>query len=132
MTDISGSGIATCVGLIVIGVAYGFHAGVRRRVGDLARTPLKLTALLSLLVPAAAVLLLSFPVLTVCRLYGSCNGWLHTHSLYIRAWFVFWSLVLAIDGLEFVLRFFFALRERPFPVPPLIRNILHLEDDPPF
>lgn len=125
MTDMTGSGIATCVGLIVIGLAYVFRAGVRRRAGDLARTPVKLTALLSLLVPAAAVLLLSVPALTVCRLNGSCAGWLHTHPPYIRAWFAFWGLVLAIDGLEFALRFFFALRGRPFPVPPLIRNILH-------
>jgi small-conductance mechanosensitive channel/CRP-like cAMP-binding protein len=125
MTDFTGWSVATCVGLAVAGVAYGLCAGWRHQAGGPDRAPVKLLALLSLLVPAAVVLVLTVPVLTVCRQHDAFGAWLQPRSLCIRAWFAFWWLVLLIDGLEFALRFVYALRGRPFPVPALIRNILH-------
>jgi len=104
--------------------AYGMSAGLRSRVGDPARAPAKLFPLLTLLVPAALVLLLTLPVLTACGLHTGFGEWLHAHAPYTRAWLTFWWLVLAIDGLEFALRLCFALRDRRFPIPALIRNIL--------
>ena len=124
MTDFTGWCVAACAGLTITGVAYGLRAGLSRRAGDPARAPVKLAALLCLLVPAATVLLLTFPVLAACKLYAEFGAWLHAHSPNTRAWLAFWCLVLLIDGIEFALRFVFALRGKPFPIPTLIRNIL--------
>ncbi len=124
MNDFTGYCVSACAGLAMMGVAYGLRAGFRRQAGDPARGPVKLTALLSLLVPPAAVLLLTLPVLMASRLNGDFSAWLQAHASYVRAWTAFWWLVLLIDGFEFVLRFFYALRDRPFPIPTLIRNIL--------
>ncbi len=124
MTDFTGGSVAACAALVMAGVAYGLRAGLRRRAGDPLRAPVKLAALLSLLVPGAVVLLLTLPVLAACKLHGGCGEWFRAHAPFIRAWVAFWWLVLLIDGVEFALRFFCALRGRPFPLPTLIRNIL--------
>ena len=124
MTDFSGYCVSACAGLAMMGVAYGVRAGLRRRAGDPARGPVKLASLSSLLVPAAVVLVLTLPVLMAGKLNGDFSVWLQAHTPFVRAWTAFWWLVLLIDGLEFVLRLFYALRDRPFPIPTLIRNIL--------
>jgi len=122
MTNYTEWSVAACFGLLIIGVAYGARAGLRRRVGDPLREPVKLASLLSLLVPGTIVLLLTLPALIFSRLVH--DGWLYQHALHLRAWFAFWWLVLLIDSIEFTLRLFYALKGRPFPIPTLIRNIL--------
>ena len=124
MSEFAGSCIATCVGIAVMGVAYGLRAAARRQTGDPLRGPVKLVPLLTFLIPAAAVLMLSLLVFMASGLSADFSGWLQAHAPLVRAWFVFWCLVLVIDGVEFALRFLFALRDRPFPLPTLIRNIL--------
>ena len=79
------------------------------------------------LLPALMVLLLSW--LAVAALGHFLEGmeqWLKTHAAQVGAWYAFWSLVLLIDVCEFALRMVYVLRGRPFPVPRLIRNILHV------
>jgi small-conductance mechanosensitive channel/CRP-like cAMP-binding protein len=124
MTDFTGWSLAACAGVLMIGVGYGLRAGLRRRAGGPSPAPEKLVTLLSLLVPAATVLLLTLPVLTAGKLHAGFSGWLQSHATIINAWVAFWWLLLLLDGIEFALRFFYALRERPFPIPALLRNIL--------
>ncbi len=116
-------GIATCIALTIVGVAYAARAGVRRQTGAPAHLPAKLSTLLSMFVPALMVLLLSLPIFVASQLDVAAS--LTGFEKYLRAWLAFWSLVLLIDGSEFVLRLFYALKNRSFPLPKLIRNILH-------
>ena len=126
MNNVVGWGIATGAAVVTIGLAYAFRAGLCRPRTALGPTDdVRLVSLLGLLVPAATVLILTPLLLSVARWHGGFSTWLDAHAAYISAWFVYWWLMLLVDGCEFALRFFFALRGQPFPVPALIRNIIH-------
>jgi len=125
MSDFTGYCVAVGIGVAVMGIAYGARAGMRRQVGDPLRGPPKLISLLTFFIPSAAVLLLTLLVWAASGLNADFSGWLNAHAPQVRAWVVFWCLMFAIDGVESALRFLFALRGRPFPLPTLIRNILH-------
>ena len=130
MNDFTGWSLAVAVGVAVVSVGYFAraimcrHGGETGCVGTPARV--KLVAVWGLLVPAVTVLALSWPVLACCRMHGGFCAWAVAHEALFRAWFAFWWLVLLIDGCECALRLIYALRQRPFPVPSLIRNILHV------
>jgi len=125
MTDFSGRCIAAGAGLALIAMAYTLQAWLRQRKAASGQDPGKIAAMVNLLVPAAAVLILTLPVLSLANMHDGFSGWMRTHPTLIRAWIDFWWLVLLIDGIEGLLRLVYALRGRPFPLPSLIRNILH-------
>ena len=125
MTDFSGRCVAAGVGLALIGIAYGLQAWLRQRKGGSGRSSDKLASMVILLVPAATVLILTMPVRSVAQMHDGFSGWMQLHDSVFRAWIDFWWLMLLIDGMECLFRLFYALRERPFPLPSLIRNILH-------
>ncbi len=129
MTDYSGFSVLTGSAMALLFVAYGLRAAffrtsiVAHANGDVSHH--KRSSIVGLLVPAATILLLTLPVLFVCRLHDGFRVWIDVHASFIKAWCVFWVLVFLLDGCEVALRFVFAVRGKPFPLPPLIRNILH-------
>ena len=129
MTDYMGLSVVTGSAVALLLVAYGLRATFFRTSfvahSNGALPHHKRSSLVGLLVPAVTILLLTLPVLFVCRLHDGFNVWIGTHADYIKAWYIFWVLVFLLDGCESVLRFVFAVRGKPFPLPPLIRNILH-------
>lgn len=129
MNEVTGWGVTTLIGVVAVATAYLARAAVGKRVdaGGRAGAPApreRLAAVWGLLVPAAAVLFVSWQALMACRLHDGFHAWEEAHNAVVRAWFSFWWLMLLIDGGEFALRLIFVLRHRPFPVPRLIRNIL--------
>ncbi len=121
--------VVACGALVALAylarTATGWRAGDPRQVDGASGA--RKGALWGGLVPAAAVLLFSWlAVLTLCHVHGALGQWFRVHAQYVRAWYAFWGLVLLIDACEFALRMVYALRGRPFPIPPLIRNILHV------
>lgn len=125
MTDFSGRCVAVGMGLALMGLAYGLQTWLRQRKGASDQNAEKLTTLATRLVPAAVVLLLTLPVHSAASMHDGFSSWMQMHASTFRAWIDFWWLVLLIDGMECLLRLFYALRGRPFPLPSLIRNILH-------
>lgn len=129
MSDLTGWSLVTVICMAVISLAYFARATLCKRQtgktgeGDTAPT-LNKTTVWSLLVPAATVLVFSFLALKGGRLHGGFLFWTYAHSDATRAWFAFWWLILLIDGCEFALSLICVLRNRPFPIPRLIRNIL--------
>ena len=129
MTDFIGLSVAAGISLAVVCVAYGlrafyFRTGFHTRLNG-GSAQVTLSSIAGLLVPAVTVLVLTSPVLLFSRLHAGFSAWCGTHAAYMTAWYVFWLFLLLIDGLECALRMFFAVRGKPFPIPPLIRNILH-------
>lgn len=131
MNDMLGWGVLAAAGGAIVALGYlartatGWRSGEPIRVGgDAAVNPM--VSLRGVLLPATIVLILTWVALSCGSLDGAFRAWLGGHAKFVRAWYAFWWLVLLIDGCEFALRLFFALRERPFPIPRLIRNILHL------
>ena len=130
MSDVLDWGVLAALGCVIVSVAYlartatGWRAGEPTLSGAGANR-VRAASVWGVLLPAAIILLLSWPALACCRLNEGVRLFLNGHADLIRAWYVFWWLVLLIDGCEFALRFFYALRGRPFPVPRLIRNMLH-------
>jgi len=130
MTDFMGLTIMAGIAAGLLAAAYGLRAAflgkalVPRRDGT--SPQVKLVSLLGLLLPALLVLALTIPVLMICRCHHGFDAWIAAdkHADYVKAWLVYWFLVLVIDGCEFALRLVYLLRDRPFPVPTLIRNIL--------
>jgi len=131
MNDVIGWSVMAVAGGSSIALAYfarsamGWHAG-EPKLAELGSARARMASAWGLLVPALTVLLLSWPVLECIRIHGGLSLWLTAHAGHVRAWYDFWWLVLLIDGVEFALRLLYALRKRPFPVPPLIRNILRV------
>jgi len=129
MTDSVGLSLAVGVALALMTAAYSLRAVFRRRANpgheNEAVQPLSPGLLLSHLVPSVTVLLLTYPALALCRLSADLSVWLGPSSKYVKGWLAFWLLMLLLDGCEVALRLLFALRKKPFPLPSLIRNILH-------
>lgn len=122
MSELMGWILCAAVGAAAVALAYYAKAEWSRpRAGG---APSTRRTVYGLMVPASAVLLLSWLALSACRLSGGFCEWAGTHGNSLRAWFSFWWLILLIDGCEFALSLISVLRGKPFPIPRLIRNIL--------
>ncbi len=128
MSEYVGLAAEVAAGLLIMGVAHLVSARICRSGAEIPAggrgAEVRLTALLGLLLPAAMVLLLTQSVLGFCQLQNWWQAWLREHTTHTQAWLSFWWLTLLIGLLEFLARFYFGLRGRPFPVPNLIRNLL--------
>lgn len=129
MSDFMGWSVASAIAVAVVTVAYFARAAVsgRHAVGERrsdAPTVVTQAVVMGLLVPALSVLLLSWLALAGCRLNAEFRLWAEGRESFLNAWFSFWWLLLLIDGCEFALSLVSFLRQRPFPMPRLIRNIL--------
>lgn len=129
MTDFMGLSVVTVLAVVLLSMAYGLRAaivGKRLRAISEGRSRVKSISLLGLVLPAALVLVLTAPALLVCRLHHGFDAWMgmSKHADYVTAWFVFWFLLLMQDACEVALRVFYRLRNKPFPIPKLIRDIL--------
>ncbi len=130
MNDLTGWSLATVAGVAVVAAGYLARTAFGRRMEKMGRAEpsarMRLMAVWGRLVPAATVLVLSWPVLAGLRLHGGFCVWADAHDAFFRAWYAFWWLLLLIDGCECALRLVYVLRRRPFPIPSLIRNILYV------
>lgn len=80
---------------------------------------------LGLLIPPVVILVLTPLALGLMRLSSGLAADLARYANAVTAWRVFWTILFFVNGAECVMRFFFYLRNRRFPVPTLLRNILH-------
>jgi len=97
----------------------GERIGTSRRVSGLRRvTAYVARPLLVLLVGQCVVLLL--------RDQGTLGAWITEYRAHIAAWQLFWVGVLAIGLFEGVAHQIFVMRQRDFPIPDLLRDIIRV------
>ncbi|MBU1908606.1 MAG: mechanosensitive ion channel family protein, partial [Verrucomicrobia bacterium] len=70
-----------------------------------------------------AVLIISNVVIQLLRLNDGAATWLEGHPKHAAAWLTFWLVVLALGVIEAVIQLGFRLRDKPFRIPQLMRNI---------
>jgi len=127
MKEFTGLLVEGLAAAAVVVVSYGASLGVSgapaphgtaeprgRRLRRLA-TPVLFPALVLLLSPVAA---------RVAAWHDGMRPWLLAHGDHQRAWTAFWMVLLLLGCVEFLWRGLYVWRDRPFPVPALMRGIL--------
>lgn len=118
-------------GLVAFGVVLLAHA-----IGALlARTSeshdkdargLRLRRLVGLVLMPLLVLLLSPLAMRLTACHEAMGVWLPGHEAHVRAWGIFWWIMLLLGVLEFAWRGWYAWRDRTFPIPALMRDVLRV------
>jgi small-conductance mechanosensitive channel len=125
-------GIEAAVAAALFTVAHILSAPLRRRAAALAGAGVRgaaeaagMAGVAGFVARPALVLLLTPAAALLAGTDGLLQGWLEGHSAHLRAWYAFWALAAAIGLAEAIARMCYVVRDRPFPVPRLIRNILN-------
>lgn len=129
MNSYTAYGIEAAAALAILAVAQALSAPLRRRAlaeaDDRDAAATGKGSLAGFAARPVLVLLLSAGAWWLAGTAGAPADWLQSHAAHIRAWIVFWSILTAIGLAEGGIRLYFALRGQAFPVPRLLRNILH-------
>ncbi len=127
MKDVVGLFVEGLAGLATLLAALGVSSWVGRassRSGSDERGP-RLRVLAGLVLTPLVVLALSPVAAGLCGWHDLMRAWLLLHAEHRRAWEVFWFVMLVLGAIEFLWRGWYAWRKRAFPVPPLMRSIMH-------
>jgi len=110
--------------LAVLGAAAAMARPFRHSpdAGHEARFPLR--SFWAPLVMPLTVIGLSAVLFRLASQAACCQAQMPSLERHARAWMVFWTAVLAVNLVESVAGFVWALRGKAFPVPELLRNIL--------
>lgn len=127
MKDFTGLLVEGLVAAAVVGVAYAASVAIAGTPAAHGTAEPRGRRLRRLVVPALVpclVLLLSPVAADVGAWHDGMRPWLLGHAEHRRAWTIFWMVLFLLGCVEFLWRGFYVWRDRPFPVPALMRGIL--------
>jgi small-conductance mechanosensitive channel/CRP-like cAMP-binding protein len=112
--------------LLVFILGSMMAAPLRRRygAGHESKTSGGFMSLLGAVANPICVLLLSYPAIWLLRVNPLISDWLVENMAHVRAWKLFWMIVLGLDLVQGLFQQYFALRKRSFPLPDLLLALL--------
>ncbi len=109
--------------LVALLVTLPWRRRSKREAANSLRFPAVARNLLGRISLPLTAIILTKPVFWLLRL--SCRvDLLREHSVYVKAWFAFWLVLLALNFLEGAALQVYVLRRKTFPIPTLLRNII--------